>query len=71
MTLNSTKTYEHLTHESWIGGKFIAGQGDRFGDHHIHGAEGVRFYAQVKAVTTRWPHVSEQSLVQLSFPTAH
>lgn len=26
-----------------------------FGDHDIHGMEGVRFYTKVKAVTTRWP----------------
>jgi malonate-semialdehyde dehydrogenase (acetylating)/methylmalonate-semialdehyde dehydrogenase len=26
-----------------------------FGDHHIHGPEGVRFYTRNKAVTTRWP----------------
>lgn len=42
-----------------------------FGDHHIHGPEGVRFNTQAKAVTTRWPHVDEESLAQLNFPTAH
>ncbi len=26
-----------------------------FGDHHIHGPEGVRFYTRLKSVTTRWP----------------
>ncbi len=26
-----------------------------FGDHHMHGAEGVRFYTKLKTVTTRWP----------------
>ena len=26
-----------------------------FGDHHIHGPEGVRFYTRMKSVTTRWP----------------
>mgnify|MGYP002628043501 FL=1 len=26
-----------------------------FGDHHMHGAEGVRFYTKLKAVTQRWP----------------
>lgn len=41
-----------------------------FGDHHVHGPEGVRFYTQAKVVTTRWPHVSEDSLAQLNFPTA-
>jgi malonate-semialdehyde dehydrogenase (acetylating)/methylmalonate-semialdehyde dehydrogenase len=26
-----------------------------FGDHHVHGPEGVRFYTRQKAVTSRWP----------------
>ncbi|GBQ65706.1 aldehyde/methylmalonate-semialdehyde dehydrogenase [Ameyamaea chiangmaiensis NBRC 103196] len=26
-----------------------------FGDHHMHGPEGVRFFTKLKAVTTRWP----------------
>jgi len=26
-----------------------------FGDHHVHGAEGVRFYTKQKAVSMRWP----------------
>ena len=26
-----------------------------FGDHAIHGAEGVRFYTKLKTVTARWP----------------
>ncbi len=26
-----------------------------FGDHHMHGPEGVRFYTKMKAVTARWP----------------
>ena len=26
-----------------------------FGDHHVHGMEGVRFYTRLKAVTSRWP----------------
>ena len=26
-----------------------------FGDHHIHGPEGVRFYTRMKSVTSRWP----------------
>ncbi len=26
-----------------------------FGDHAMHGAEGVRFYTRLKTVTTRWP----------------
>ncbi|HEY7656109.1 MAG TPA: CoA-acylating methylmalonate-semialdehyde dehydrogenase [Burkholderiales bacterium] len=27
-----------------------------FGDLHVHGMEGVKFYTRTKAVTTRWPH---------------
>ena len=39
-----------------------------FGDHHMHGPEGVRFFTRLKTITTRWPTgVSE--VVQLSFPT--
>jgi malonate-semialdehyde dehydrogenase (acetylating)/methylmalonate-semialdehyde dehydrogenase len=26
-----------------------------FGDHHIHGPDGVRFYTKMKTVTSRWP----------------
>lgn len=26
-----------------------------FGDHHMHGSEGVRFYTRMKTVTSRWP----------------
>jgi len=26
-----------------------------FGDHNVHGPEGVRFYTHLKTVTTRWP----------------
>jgi malonate-semialdehyde dehydrogenase (acetylating) / methylmalonate-semialdehyde dehydrogenase len=40
-----------------------------FGDHHVHGAEGIRFYTRAKAVTTRWP---EEAALERSmhFPTA-
>jgi len=26
-----------------------------FGDHHMHGPEGVRFYTRLKTITERWP----------------
>jgi malonate-semialdehyde dehydrogenase (acetylating) / methylmalonate-semialdehyde dehydrogenase len=26
-----------------------------FGDHHVHGPEGVRFYTKLKTITSRWP----------------
>ena len=25
-----------------------------YGDHHMHGPEGVRFYTRMKAITQRW-----------------
>ena len=30
-------------------------RGSLFGDHHVHGPEGVRFYTRLKTVTNRWP----------------
>ena len=43
-----------------------------FGEHHIHGPEGVAFYTRAKVVTARWPHVdhAEHQRATLSFPTA-
>ena len=43
-----------------------------FGDHHIHGPEGVRFYTRGKAITSRWP-ASNTTLGDASsmhFPTS-
>jgi malonate-semialdehyde dehydrogenase (acetylating)/methylmalonate-semialdehyde dehydrogenase len=39
-----------------------------FGDHHIHGPEGVRFYTRAKVVTTRWPESKDKA--HMHFPTA-
>jgi malonate-semialdehyde dehydrogenase (acetylating)/methylmalonate-semialdehyde dehydrogenase len=39
-----------------------------FGDVHMHGPEGVRFYTRGKVVTTRWPDPSHAG-VNLGFPT--
>ncbi len=39
-----------------------------FGDHHVHGPEGVRFYTKLKAVTQRWPAGVEAG-AQFSMPT--
>lgn len=39
-----------------------------FGDHHVYGPEGVRFYTKLKAVTTRWP-TSIRSGAQFVMPT--
>jgi malonate-semialdehyde dehydrogenase (acetylating)/methylmalonate-semialdehyde dehydrogenase len=41
-----------------------------FGEHHIHGPEGIQFYTRSKVVTTRWPGRRERSQADLSFPTA-
>jgi malonate-semialdehyde dehydrogenase (acetylating)/methylmalonate-semialdehyde dehydrogenase len=48
-----------------------------FGDTHVHGAEGVRFYTRAKAITTRWPdtqdpgtHDTGHHQANLHFPTA-
>jgi malonate-semialdehyde dehydrogenase (acetylating)/methylmalonate-semialdehyde dehydrogenase len=38
-----------------------------FGDAHVHGAEGVKFYTRGKVVTARWP-ASEHRGVNLEFP---
>ena len=27
-----------------------------FGDLHVHGVEGVKFYTRTKVITRRWPH---------------
>ena len=38
-----------------------------FGDHAMHGMEGVRFYTKLKTVTSRWP-TGIRSGIDLSFP---
>ena len=44
-----------------------------FGDHHIHGPEGVRFYTRGKAITSRWPEEAQDPSHHrghMHFPTA-
>jgi len=43
-----------------------------FGDTHVHGPEGVRFYTRAKAVTSRWPDAdyTEHHRTHMHFPTA-
>ncbi|HSJ43206.1 MAG TPA: CoA-acylating methylmalonate-semialdehyde dehydrogenase [Euzebyales bacterium] len=41
-----------------------------FGDHHIHGPEGVRFYTRGKIVTARWPHMEQPLDASYDMPTA-
>ena len=38
-----------------------------FGDLHVHGVEGVKFYTRTKVITKRWPEASEA--VSLTMPT--
>jgi len=38
-----------------------------FGDAHVHGAEGVKFYTRGKVVTARW--VEKKTGKSLAFPT--
>ena len=38
-----------------------------FGDHHMHGAEGVRFFTKLKTITSRWP-TGIRAGVDLTFP---
>ncbi|HWC87673.1 MAG TPA: CoA-acylating methylmalonate-semialdehyde dehydrogenase [Solirubrobacteraceae bacterium] len=40
-----------------------------FGDMHMHGPEGVRFYTRGKVVTSRWPDAAD-ARIDLAFPTA-
>jgi malonate-semialdehyde dehydrogenase (acetylating)/methylmalonate-semialdehyde dehydrogenase len=41
-----------------------------FGDVHIHGPEGVRFYTRGKVVSSRWPEAADAK-IDLAFPTAN
>ncbi|HTP50507.1 MAG TPA: CoA-acylating methylmalonate-semialdehyde dehydrogenase [Anaeromyxobacteraceae bacterium] len=40
-----------------------------FGDLHVHGPEGVRFYTRTKTITSRWPATDEKTKVTLAMPT--
>jgi malonate-semialdehyde dehydrogenase (acetylating)/methylmalonate-semialdehyde dehydrogenase len=43
-----------------------------FGDTHVHGPEGVRFYTRGKAITSRWPDAEypQHHREHMHFPTA-
>jgi malonate-semialdehyde dehydrogenase (acetylating)/methylmalonate-semialdehyde dehydrogenase len=43
-----------------------------FGDTHVHGPEGIRFYTRGKAITSRWPDAGhhEHQRANMHFPTA-
>ena len=38
-----------------------------FGDLHVHGPDGVRFYTRTKVITARWPQ--QRDAVSLTMPT--
>ncbi|MFR0638627.1 CoA-acylating methylmalonate-semialdehyde dehydrogenase [Arthrobacter sp. LS16] len=40
-----------------------------FGEHHIYGPDGVRFYTRGKAVTQRWPEPAQASTASFNFPS--
>jgi len=40
-----------------------------FGEHHIHGPDGVSFYTRAKVVTSRWPRPAGPSEASYAFPT--
>ncbi|HEX2246993.1 MAG TPA: CoA-acylating methylmalonate-semialdehyde dehydrogenase [Arthrobacter sp.] len=40
-----------------------------FGDHHIYGPDGVRFYTRGKVVTQRWPEPKQASNASFAFPS--
>jgi len=39
-----------------------------FGDHHMHGMEGIRFYTRLKTTTVRWPS-GQRTDPQFTMPT--
>jgi len=40
-----------------------------FGEHHMHGPEGVRFYTRLKTATMRWPSGGGKSQADFIMPT--
>ena len=40
-----------------------------FGDYHIYGAEGIRFYTRLKTTTSRWPSSSKGGGAEFVMPT--
>ncbi|MCG6873293.1 MAG: CoA-acylating methylmalonate-semialdehyde dehydrogenase [Gammaproteobacteria bacterium] len=62
----NARTFSHAVHAGMVGvnvpipvpmafHSFGGWKASLFGDHHIHGPEGVRFYTRLKTITTRWP----------------
>lgn len=40
-----------------------------FGDLHIYGPDGVRFYTRGKVITQRWPAENDASGASMNFPS--
>jgi len=40
-----------------------------FGEHHIYGPDGVRFYTRGKAITQRWPEPAKGTAATFNFPS--
>ncbi|HSH97363.1 MAG: CoA-acylating methylmalonate-semialdehyde dehydrogenase [Methylophilaceae bacterium] len=40
-----------------------------FGDHHIYGTEGIRFYTRLKTTTSRWPASNKGTGAEFVMPT--
>jgi malonate-semialdehyde dehydrogenase (acetylating)/methylmalonate-semialdehyde dehydrogenase len=40
-----------------------------FGDHHIYGTEGMRFYTRLKTTTSRWPSAAKSTGSEFVMPT--
>jgi len=40
-----------------------------FGDHHIYGTEGIRFYTRLKTTTSRWPAGNKGAGAEFVMPT--
>ncbi len=43
-------------------------KGSLFGEHHVHGPDGIRFYTRAKVVTQRWPELERDA--SFDMPTA-
>ncbi|GLZ31477.1 methylmalonate-semialdehyde dehydrogenase (acylating) [Lentzea sp. NBRC 105346] len=73
----AAREYQHRVHVGMVGinipipvpmayFSFGGWKDSLFGDTHVHGAEGVKFYTRAKAITARWPR---QHGIDLGFPT--
>ncbi|NLS10480.1 CoA-acylating methylmalonate-semialdehyde dehydrogenase [Nesterenkonia sp. MY13] len=40
-----------------------------FGDLHIYGPDGVKFYTRGKVITERWPHENDEVAASMNFPS--